>query len=133
MNRSYPYIGKYNALEVRFTAPSKGVVTHGTWYWKEGEVFPRPNCDIIIPEKDFEVIKKEPNEMQNLKNGDIIIGSQLKAGGAVSFSSSPKVQPNIIVANQEAERLAKMNTEKKFVVVKVMGVASVPTPGVKWE
>lgn len=63
--------------------------------------------------------------MQNLKKGDLIIGSQNKTTSEISFSKEPKVQPNFLAAQQEAERLARVSPEKKFVVCEVKGVCSV--------
>ena len=51
--------------------------------------------------------------------------------GVLSFSDKPKVHDNEVVANKEAERLAKKYPGTKFTVLRIMGV--VQTSGVSWE
>jgi hypothetical protein len=133
--REYPYVAScLSGTVVRFTSPGKGFViknarpgTSFTDQYKIGDCLDGWN------EEAFSLISQGEYNMQNLKKDDIIIGSQLKSTNMISFAKEPKVQANIIIAQQEAVRLAKLDPDKKFVVVKVMGVASVPTPGVHWE
>jgi hypothetical protein len=70
---------------------------------------------------------EKEKEMGKLKKGDIIIGSQHKTTGAISIAAEPKVHTNLLTAQQEGERLAKVTTDKKFVVLEVKGVVSVAT------
>lgn len=74
-------------------------------------------------------IKKENKTMKN----KYIIGSINKSTNEVSFTKHPHVHDNLILASDEAERLAELDNKKKFIVVKVMGVVTVPTPGISWE
>jgi hypothetical protein len=117
---TYPYYGKHDrsGLVVKFISYGTGeVIVSGDGYHKGMKTSGWNHSA-------FQKIEGE-NEMQNLKKGDLIIGSQLKAGGAISFAKEPKVQPNFIIASGEAERLAKLDPAKKFVVVEVKGVCSV--------
>lgn len=143
--RIYPYIGQYklknsmfgsmfSGLTIRFTEPGKGAVLKAA---PENSAYPVGLIRDDWSEDNFEPIgsyitidtsiKKE----DTLVKGDLIIGSIHKTTGALSFSANPKVQPNFLTASQEAERLAKLNTEKKFVVVEVKGIVSVNN--VAWE
>lgn len=122
--RSYPYTGDNGLYTVIFERKdyAKCIKSKSTGL--------KVGYHGFCSETTFREIK-EKNEMQNLKKDDIIIGSQLKVGGAVSFAKEPKVQANIVIAHDEAERLAKLDNTKKFVVVKVMGVCSVQNT--HWE
>lgn len=68
-----------------------------------------------------------------IKKGDLIIGSVHKTTGLVSISDKPVPHTNFMSAQLEGERLAKEFPQKKFVVLEVKGIVSVPTPGATWE
>ena len=128
MKKAYPYVGEHTSgLRVKFTAPYTGAVVRPTRHHPLGET------SSMWVEGGFAEIKHEENVMQKLKKGDIIIGSQMKSTNVFSVRPDPKVHTNVILANQEVERLAKEHPEKKFVALQVMGVGSVPTPGIIWE
>lgn len=66
-----------------------------------------------------------------IKRFKFIIGSQNKETGLVSISPEPAQHDTETIAANEASRLAKCYPEKKFVVMKVIGVAAVAD--VVWE
>lgn len=80
-----------------------------------------------IPTK---IVKIKENKTMKYK---YIIGSIDKSTNEVSFSKHPHVHDSLILASDEAERLAEFDNKKKFIVVKVVGICTVPTPGVSWE
>lgn len=69
--------------------------------------------------------EKEKSEMNanSIKTGGFIIGSIGPNG--LSFANHPMVHGDSLSAKMEAERLAKTNQGKKFVVVEVKGIAEV--------
>lgn len=62
-------------------------------------------------------------------SGSYIIGSV--AGEQVSFNTNPKVHGNKVDAQAEAERLARANPGKEFLLVRVEG--RVKVDGVQWR
>lgn len=67
-------------------------------------------------------------------NGDEVMEEYIigtRNGANFSFSATPRVHPNEKEAKAEAERLAKSNPGKRFVVVKLVG--SVVASGVNWS
>ena len=64
-------------------------------------------------------------------HGKYIIGSLNKKTGEFSTRPNPARQNTLASAQREAERLAKVDTDKKFVVLRVEGIASVAD--VIWE
>jgi hypothetical protein len=60
-----------------------------------------------------------------------IVGSINKATGVWSISSSPALHDSLYMAQREALRLAAINTDKKFVVLRVSGIAA--SQNVVWE
>lgn len=128
--RDYPYIGYYKPQQLRvgFTGPKTGQVIDA------GQtIFTTHQTLDFWSEELFEVEGQEAVQMVGeLKTGDIIIGTQAE-NGDVSFQAKPKVHPNFMSAQTEATRLAGLNPGKNIVVVKVMGVAVKPAPGVTWK
>jgi hypothetical protein len=59
-----------------------------------------------------------------------IIGSRTVTNN-ISFATAPKVHDSETSAKREAERLAKANPGKKFVVVQIVG--EVVSGGVSWS
>ncbi len=62
-------------------------------------------------------------------SGGFIVGS--RSGDQFSFSPTPRVHSTLFDAKTEAERLAKLQPAKRFVVMGLMG--SVKASGVTWE
>jgi len=69
--------------------------------------------------------EKEKSKMNanSIKTGSFIIGSIGPNG--LSFANHPMVHGDSLSAKMEAERLAKTNQGKKFIVVEVKGIAEV--------
>jgi hypothetical protein len=64
--------------------------------------------------------KLNPNTVKTVvRNQQFIIGSLNKTTGAFSISESPVVHPNAVEADKEAKRLASLDSNKIFVVLKV--------------
>lgn len=59
-----------------------------------------------------------------VKEKEYIIGSIHKTTKVMSISAQPTVHTDINVAKKEAERLAKLHIDKKFVVLKFEGICS---------
>lgn len=72
-------------------------------------------------------IKKE----ENMKQEQYIVGSITKLGNVWSITHHPVIHHDMTAAKIEAARLAKLNPEKKFVVLKVEGIVAVAD--VVWE
>jgi hypothetical protein len=66
-----------------------------------------------------------------VQTGDWIVGSITKIGGMFSMSSAPARHPTKDSAKAEAARLAAIDKQKKFVVMKIEAMAS--TQDVNWE
>lgn len=62
-------------------------------------------------------------------SGSYIVGSV--AGESISFATTPRVHPTKAEAATEAERLARANPGKEFLLVKVEG--RVKVDGVQWR
>lgn len=72
------------------------------------------------------------NGRPTLKRGNYIIGSQHKETGLISMTTDNPVQHTTKeYAESEASRLAKLFTAKRFVILEVVGTASVAD--VIWE
>lgn len=84
-----------------------------------------------IEEDYFRFFSSKPKEsfMSNLKN-KYIIGS-VTSSGVVSFSANPKEHTDQVAAFKEAERLARENPNKEFIVAKIVG--QVTTQSVVWR
>lgn len=65
-----------------------------------------------------------------LSKGNYIVGSIHKTRGTFSVASNPSIKMNLSDARREAERLAGMNTEKRFVVWRCEGV--VESTSTRW-
>lgn len=63
-------------------------------------------------------------EDSQLKSGKWIVGSIDKSTGRVSFSTNPKPHELRVHALDEAKRLARQHPNKKFMAVKIDGIAS---------
>ena len=68
-------------------------------------------------------------QKDSIVSNGYIIGSVV--GANYSFSTTPKIHATLSLAKAEAERLAKGNTTKRFVVVKIEG--TVQATGVAWS
>lgn len=77
----------------------------------------------------FELVR-EINKEKIMERGNYLIGSITNNGG-ISFAEYPKVHKNQTDAKIEAERLARLNPSKKFLVVMVAG--TVIAQGVQWN
>jgi hypothetical protein len=66
-----------------------------------------------------------------VRTGDWIIGSMTKDTGVFSMSTYPARHPSESSAKTEAARLAAVDKTKKFVVLKIAGMAAVQE--VVWE
>lgn len=75
------------------------------------------------------IIKKR--EEHNMKTGNYIIGSITKSNGRFSTTEYPATHSTRPEAVREAERLAKIAPEKKFVVLSIDGI--VHFNDVVWE
>lgn len=67
--------------------------------------------------------------MLRLTNGTFIVGSIADVG--LSISKEPKEHATAVIAKREAERLAKSDDSKEFVVLQVVG--TVKAVGVTWS
>ena len=67
--------------------------------------------------------------MLRLTNGTFIVGSISDVG--LSISKEPKEHATAVIAKREAERLAKSDGSKEFVVLQVVG--TVKAVGVTWS
>lgn len=70
-----------------------------------------------------------PNVPTTQVTGKFIIGS--RQGVRMSISSEPKIHTNVNEAKQEAERLARLDPAKAFVVLAVVG--EVQAQGIAWR
>lgn len=92
----------------------------------------RSLCFLYPEERVEEVTVKQEGVSMNaneIKRGDFIVGS-IGVNG-LSFANHPKIHKDSLSAKLEAERLAKTNQGKKFVVVEVKGVVEVAN--VVWQ
>jgi len=71
---------------------------------------------------------EEEKGMERFKH---IIGSISKENGSMSISKKPCFHCTLIDAKNEAEKLSKVYSDKKFVVLKVEGICS--SSNVVWE
>lgn len=94
-----------------------------------------------LTEKYLHQLEKEEKEVTVINNNytanpadwktKFIIGSLDKSNGVFSVQPNPARQPSKAAAQKEAERLAQTFKDKKFVVLEVIGIASVQD--VVWE
>lgn len=90
----------------------------------------------IVERNKLRKIREEMNTTKTsvsgaLQTGDWMIGSITKATGVFSAAQGPARHLNEYSARKEAERLAGIDKSKKFVVLKVAGIASVSD--INWE
>ena len=85
----------------------------------------------VIEYEDF--IKYREKENKGMKKGNFIIGSIHKVTGEVSFAKKPYIHTNYLSASTEIERLLKLDSNKKFIILEVKGIASIPSPDINWE
>lgn len=102
------------------------------------EVVNEPNFIIGFPNNKMVTIsylntlEKKENIMSGFKfTGKHIVGSITKSGGRWSVAPLPQAHETGLQASAEAARLAKIHTEKKFVVLEVKGI--VAFNDVVWE
>lgn len=75
------------------------------------------------------IFNERKGNMSKFNKGSYIIGSVV--GDSLSFSQFPKVHTDLVSVKQEAERLAKVNPGKEFIVVQIAG--KVQAVGVAWS
>lgn len=63
--------------------------------------------------------------------GTFVVASIDKQTGVFSIAATPKAHLTESQAKTEAERLARLHTDRKFAPMRVCGIVSVD--GVKWE
>lgn len=78
---------------------------------------------LITSPSKFKHEKEKDMNANSIKTGSFIIGSIGPNG--LSFANHPMVHGDSLSAKMEAERLAKSNQGKKFIVVEVKGIAEV--------
>lgn len=80
---------------------------------------------------EFSTVYKEKPNMAQLKKGKFIVGTVTKRDEVVSVSANPHQHDTLISAQTEAERLAKVLTDKRTVVLEVRGVCTAAS--VEWN
>jgi hypothetical protein len=76
-------------------------------------------------------VRVKVNEDSIMKINEYIIGSISKVSGMFSTAATPMIYANVELAKIEAERLAIKDHTKKYVVLKVEGIAKVAST--VWE
>lgn len=66
-----------------------------------------------------------------MKRDTFIVGSVDKQTGAFSATQFPREHGSAVEANNEAQRLAGINPNKKFAVLRVLGIVS--QNNIVWE
>lgn len=101
------------------------------------EEYPIPGYEgrYTVTKKSSELKKMNETKRKSISGvpytGEYIVGCISKANGLFSTSPQPARHLTESSARQEAARLANVSKEKKFVVMKVCGIASVED--VTWE
>jgi hypothetical protein len=87
-------------------------------------VFTMPELRSVVEREKLKSLRNAING-ESMQSGQYIVGSIHKNNGTFSASPNPAVHLSISAAKAEAARLAGISKEKKFVVLKLEGIASV--------
>lgn len=95
------------------------------YYFKQKVKIQRDELQSHSNKKEDQMKYGYSNSNNGVQTGSYIVGSLLKSTNAFSTSGDPAGHKTRDAANTEAQRLARMHPDKKFVVLEVKGVVSV--------